>query len=424
MSLRFRLSLLVAFITLGAMVLFAVLEYSLFTRSQIEQLELVIERDLERAQSLLTNPLLGANLSELNAQGFIQQFVNNEGVVVIPPAQTMVLPLVTKASLLTVEGQTMLVSQVPWRSTTGATLGSIRAALDVSSAMAVRRNLRRSLLISSVSIAILAVVSGLLILNRALKPLRNLAKEAKQIDPAQPRMAIYDGPNDEVADLANALNSALTGIRERQEAERASLAEVAHELAAPLSLVSGHLNSLQNQLTDARLDSAKDAADELLYTSQDLLTLARGELEQPTDFRICDLGEVVQKVANSYPNVHLTNLNIAQIAGNPERLTQLIRNLVRNAVQATTEEGEVKLELKEKDSNFIVEIKDTGAGIAPADLENIFERFFTKRGGVGVGLSVAKRIAEQHGGDIKVNSELGKGTVFKVELPSLASMTD
>ncbi len=406
------------------MILFAVLEYSLFTRSQIEQLELVIERDLERAQSLLTNPLLGANLSELNAQGFIQQFVNNEGVVVIPPAQVTVLPLVTKASLLTIEGQTMLVSQVPWRSTTGATLGSIRAALDVSSAMEVRRNLRRSLLISSVSIAILAVISGLLILNRALKPLRNLAKEAKQIDPAQPRMAIYDGPQDEVADLANALNSALTGIRERQEAERASLAEIAHELAAPLSLVSGHLSSLQKQMTDPRLESAKDAADELLYTSQDLLTLARGELEQPLDFRICDLSEVVQKVANSYPAVHLKNITTAQIAGNPERLTQLIRNLVRNAVQATAEDGEVKLELKEQTSKFIVEIKDTGAGIAAADLDNIFERFFTKRGGVGVGLSVAKRIAEQHGGDISVSSELGKGTLFKVELPSLASMTD
>jgi len=424
MSLRFRLSLLIAFITLSAMVLFAILEYTLFTRSQVEQLELVLERDLERAQSLLTNPLLGASLSGLNEGSFVQQFVNTSGVGGIPPGTQEPLPDFRTASIVHIDEKAMLVSQKPWVSQEGVTIGSIRGALDISSAIAVRRNLRRSLFISSVIIAVLAVLSGLWLLRRDLEPLRRLAQEAKQIDPQHPRMAIYEGPKDEVADVADALNSALQGIRERQEAERASLAEIAHELAAPLSLVAGHLNSLQKQVNDPRLESAKDAADELLYTSQDLLTLARGELEQAADFRVCDLAEVIAKVARAYPTVHLKNLESAMIAGNPERLTQLIRNLVRNAVQATLNQGDVWLELRENEGLFELEIKDSGAGISEDDLANIFDRFFTKRGGVGVGLSVAKRIAKQHGGDISVRSVLNEGTSFSVTLPSLASMTE
>lgn len=424
MSLRFRLSLLIAFITLSAMTLFAILEYTLFTRSQLEQLELVLERDLERAQSLLTNPLLGASLSGLNQGSFVQQFVNTDGLVVIPPGTKEALPYVEAATIVTLAGNARLVAQIPWVSQDGNTIGSIRGALDISSAIAVRRTLQRSLLLSSVIIAVLAVLSGLWLLRRDLNPLRRLAAEARQIDPAHPRMAVYEGPEDEVAAVAHALNSVLQGIRERQEAERASLAEIAHELAAPLSLVAGHLQSLQKQVNDPRLESAKDAADELLYTSQDLLTLARGELEQALDFKICNLAEVVARVAKAYPTVHLKGLTQAQIAGNGERLTQLIRNLVRNAVQATTDQGDVWLELREQGSMFELEVKDSGAGISEDDLENIFERFFTKRGGVGVGLSVAKRIAKQHGGDIKVESVLGEGTTFVVTLPSLASMTE
>ena len=424
MSLRFRLSLLIALLTLGAMTLFALLEYRLFTRSQLEQLELVLERDLERAQSLFSNPLLGASLSGLKEQGFIQQFVNLEGQVIIPPGSTEVLPEADKMRIVEIQGTEMLLAQTVWLSQTGANLGSIRVALDITTTLAARRLLRTSLAVSSLVIASLAVLSGLWLLNRALKPLRELAKEARQIDPARPRMALYEGPKDEVADLAQALNAALSSIRERQEAERANLAEIAHELAAPLSLVAGHLSSLQNQLQDNRLDAAKDAADELLYTSQDLLMLARGELEQKPDFRICDLADVVIKVAKAYPGVETEAIATAQIAGNPERLTQLIRNLLRNAVQASGSASKVRLELSRQAEHFEISVIDQGEGIAAEDLRKIFERFFTKRGGVGVGLSVAKRIAEQHGGDINVSSSLGQGTRFTVSLPSLESMTE
>ncbi|MCA9835426.1 MAG: HAMP domain-containing histidine kinase [Trueperaceae bacterium] len=424
MSLRFRLSLLLALLTLAAMALFAILEYQLFTRSQLEQLELVLERDLERAQTLFSNPLLGASLTGLKERGFIQQFVNSSGQVVIPPNTTDVLPSVESIRIEKVGEQNMLLAQTVWLSQTGASLGTIRVALDVSSTLSARRILRASLALSSLIIASLTVLSGLWLLNRALKPLRNLAGEARQIDPARPRMAVYRGPQDEVADLALALNGALSSIRERQEAERASLAEIAHELAAPLSLVAGHLSSLQNQLKDSRLDAAKDAADELLYTSQDLLTLARGELEQDPDFKICDLVEVLEKLSRAYPGVTLQAPETARVAGNPDRLMQMVRNLVRNAVQACGSAEKVRLELKQRAEQFELKVIDEGDGIAPEDLTKIFDRFFTKRGGVGVGLSVARRIAQQYGGDINAESSPGLGTTFTVFLPSFDSITE
>lgn len=422
MSLRLRLSLLVALITLLVMAVFAASAYWLFVRGQTQQLELLLLRDLNRAQTLFTNPAVGVSLTTLSQGDFQQQFVLASGVVTIPPNTAEALPLFNTPTRTTVAGVPVLVASLPWQTSSGATLGTIRTALTITDALTARRTLARSMLLSSLVISVTALLAGLLVLRRALAPLVKLAATAKAIDASTPQLARYEGPPDEVADVANALNAALTRVRERQAAERNSLAEIAHELAAPLTLVSGHLNALSKRRDEPELKVAKDAADELLYTSQDLLTLARGELERPLDLRVVALNEVVSRVVAAYPGVTVEMKDVARLAGSPERLTQLVRNLVRNAVQATGDARQVSLRLEPGISHRLF-VEDTGPGIPAADLPLLFDRFFTKSGGVGVGLSVAKRIAEQHGGDITVTSTVGQGTVFCVSLPSLAAQT-
>jgi signal transduction histidine kinase len=425
MTLRLRLSLLLALLSLLAMMLFGTLAYVLFVRQQYQQLEFLLLRDLERAQTSFVSPAVGSRFSLSEEGSFRQQFVDKTGTVVIPPNPDVTLPLHTTPATMLLEGKAFLVSSTPWKLSTGLELGTIRAALDISDALAVRRTLLQSLLLSGFVITVATLAVGLWLLRRLLKPLVNLASEAKRVNPAKPEMAQYQGPNDEVADVARALNKALEGIRKRQDEERASLAEIAHELAAPLTLVAGHLESLSHHVQDDRLGAAKDAANELLYTSQDLLTLARGELEQTLNYSIVNLNDIVAKLARAYPGIVVElSEGTAEVAGSPERLTQLARNLVRNAVQVSRQAGDVCVQLETQSNTILLTVTDKGLGIKSEDLAHIFERFYSKRGGVGVGLSIAQRIAKQHGGDISVTSVLSKGSVFTVTLPSLSSQLD
>jgi two-component system, OmpR family, sensor kinase len=424
MTLRLRLSLLIALLSFLAMLLFGTFAYLLFVRQQYRQLESLLLRDLERAQNSFVSPSVGAKLS-LQEGSFRQQFVDKNNKVVIPPNPEFVLPLEANPLVTTFDKTSFLVGSTPWKLSTGTELGTIRVALDISDALSVRRTLLRSLLLSGFVITASALAVGLWLLRRSLRPLSNLASEARKVNPANPELANYRGPNDEVADVAHALNTALEGIRKRQEDERASLAEIAHELAAPLTLVAGHLESLSHHVKDSRLYAAKDAANELLYTSQDLLTLARGELEQTLTYSIVDLKDIVTRLARAYPGiqVELTN-DSTDVAGSPERLTQLVRNLVRNAVQVSKEASDVSVRLEAQHNQILLSVTDKGAGIKGEDLPHIFERFYSKRGGVGVGLSIAQRIAKQHGGNIQVSSILGEGSLFTVTLPSLVSQLD
>ena len=116
-------------------------------------------------------------------------------------------------------------------------------------------------------------------------------------------------------------------------------------------------------------------------------------------------------------------LEHAEVAGSPERLSQLVRNLVRNAVQAAGAEGGFAGRSRRTDQEICLTVRDRGPGIPPNEVAHLFERFYTRRkqGGTGVGLSVAQQIAAQHGGQISVTSALGEGSCFTLALPSLGA---
>ncbi len=422
MTLRLRLSLLTAIIVLLGLGLFGVLADLLFMRQQWRQLEDLLLLDLSRVQTLFQNQQIGARFISESSTDFVVQVVSSAGQPVLPPNAQAVLPLYEQPTLDSFEGKTLFIAAVPWTLASGAVPGTIRIGLDVSKTLLARRSLQRILLLTGLAMAFLTLLLGLLFLQRALKPLGSLAAQAKRLDPAKPQAIAYQGPEDEVAEVAQALSNALADIRKRQEAERSALAEIAHELAGPLTLVAGHLDSLAAQQNyDSRLQAAKEAARELLYTSQDLLTLSRGELERPLELEIFDLAEVVKRIAREYPGVNLVLSGTAEMAGNPQRMAQVARNLVRNAVQAGGSTAGVTLHLQRQGEQLLLEVSDKGPGITAEDLPHVFERFYTRKtkGGVGVGLSVVREIVRQHGGTVTVASSLGRGSRFVVSLPSL-----
>src|SRR5699024_9165169 len=121
------------------------------------------------------------------------------------------------------------------------------------------------------------------------------------------------------------------------------------------------LAALADDRDDPRYRAASDAADELLYTSQDLLTLARGELELPLEMQTLDLSEVARRVARQYPGVRVEGERGVEVLGSVERLTQVVRNLVRNAVQASSPES-VVITVEQEGPAATLSVRDRGRG--------------------------------------------------------------
>lgn len=425
--LRVRLSLLMAAALLLALLAFAGLAGTVFARIQDRELGQLLERELARVQMLLRQQAVGEQFLDTPGQAMTLQFVTRAGVVAIPAGRPGALPLETSPTIVSVGDRTMMVASAPWTSATGTALGTVRLGLDITDALAARRTLRTSLLGSGALIAVAAMLAGLLILGRNLRPLAKLAERADALDPRHPQLTSVTARRDEVGRVQEALQRALEAIRERQQAERDALAEVAHELAAPLSVVAGQLDALAERDRDPQVEAARSAARELLYTSQDLLTLARGELDRPLELEATALGSLAERVANEYPGVSVETRGDTRVLASPQRLSQVVRNLVRNGLQAAGKPEGVRVRVDEERGSVRLTVSDDGPGLDEDAQRHVFERYFTRRrsaGGSGIGLTVVRAIVEAHGGSVSVRSAPGEGTSFAVALPSLHAELD
>jgi len=232
----------------------------------------------------------------------------------------------------------------------------------------------------------------------------------------------YDGPEDELGLIVSRFNGLLAELRQARERERVFLAEVSHELRTPLTVLLGYLERLRkNPADEDALAAAERTARHLTRLVGDLLALARGEAERTVNPHIVDLAELARSVVAGFPGVIFEAEAEPDVLGDPDRLEQLIRNLVSNAVRAAGRPQGVRVMVGEDGDRAWVEIHDDGPGIDPKILPNLFERFSRgPEGGTGLGLAIAKQIAEAHEGRIIVRSEPGH-TVFRVELPGLES---
>lgn len=425
-----RLRARLGFIVVGTVILaLAVTGLSVdqvFARLQRAAFSDLLERDLERVRAVVGSGTLGQDFIANASGGMRLQFVSAAGRVLLPDPAAEPIALVDEPTVLPGPLGRELVGAGSWLLPSGLEVGTVRLALDLRDAEATQRELRMALAVTGAAVALLAGLAALLLLGRALRPLAGLAREAAAIDPGAPRLADYRGPEDEVAEVARALNAALAAIRERQQAERDALAEVAHELAAPLTVVAGELRQVAAASPDdPRVRAASVAADELLHTSQDLLTLARGELERAPEVHLVDATEVAASVAASYPGVGFdVDGGDARVFAHPDRLRQVVRNLVRNAVQAAGAER-VRVSVVGGLDAVRVAVADDGPGMEPAALARVFDRYVSGRsGGVGVGLAVAQRIVVGFDGRIDARSIPGVGSVFEVVLPGWASQVE
>jgi two-component system phosphate regulon sensor histidine kinase PhoR len=226
----------------------------------------------------------------------------------------------------------------------------------------------------------------------------------------------------------------LSAARRVEDMKRDFVVNVSHELRTPLAAMSGAVEILEDEVGDkAAVGILRRHTDRLRAIVEDLLKLS--ELEDRgfrLDLETVDLRKVAVQILETYgPRFREKGLEAKleapaeglMIAADPYRLEQMLSNLIDNALKYT-ERGGVTLALRRDEKEAVVEVTDTGVGIAPEHLPRIFERFYVvdksrsrRLGGTGLGLSIVKHIAERHGGTVEVQSAEGRGTMFTVRLP-------
>ncbi len=292
----------------------------------------------------------------------------------------------------------------------------IRAALT---------QISRALALTAFVLILISALIGYIVAATAIRPITKLAGLAAQLDPNNLHPIAYRGPNDEVGQLSRVLNDLIARLRASVDAQRTFLAETSHELRTPLTSLQGFLDRAVRRAdpeTERELFDARRIAGSMSRLVADLLQLSRGELVREVVPHLVDpYGDILKPVAEEFPGVCLAGRPGEVVVGDPDRLRQLVRNLTANAVRAAGDPRRVTLRLGTDPERVVLAVEDSGPGIPPEALPRIFDKFYKGAGGgAGLGLAIAKQIAEVHGGNLTVESERGCGTVFRLELPGFA----
>ena len=296
----------------------------------------------------------------------------------------------------------------------------------------------RSLLWAGIGAAALGALLVWLLSRRTLAPLQNLGAAARRLGRGDlSQRADTSGPT-EIRELAHSFNVMAEGLEEAERQRRNLTADVAHELRTPLSNIQGYLEAIRDGLVDPTPETIDTIHGQALHLSrlvEDLRLLAQveaGALQlQMSPTRIEELlqasVEAVRPRADA-KGIDLSldaepSLSMADL--DATRISQVIGNLLENAITHTPEDGRVEVSARTHDGAVEIAVADTGLGMAPEDLPRLFDRFYRadpsrdrSTGGAGLGLTIARRLVEAHGGTIEAESELGQGSRFTIRLPT------
>jgi heavy metal sensor kinase len=298
------------------------------------------------------------------------------------------------------------------------------------------------LLLSAAAILLVATLCALWLGRRALAPVARISEDARAISESNlsARLAVPDS-RDELQQLSETLNEMLERIEQSFMRTKQFTADASHELRAPMTLI---YTAAQYALRRPRTrDELVDSLGKILAESRrtaalidELLLLARGDAgREATEFEVMDARALVREAADQAramgeaKGVRVdveVDAEELPIRGNNVKFRRLLLILVDNAVKFTPGGGTVTLRASRGEAGVTISVADTGVGISADDLPHVFERFWRadkvrsrEEGGAGLGLPIARQIAEQHGASLDVRSEPGCGSEFFVRMPAV-----
>lgn len=318
------------------------------------------------------------------------------------------------------------------------TLQETDPALEADLQANLSRAIHDELMIGTLAGILAAVAASLFTTRRILGPIQAMTHASQRIAGGDYRSRIDPPSRDELGTLAESFNE-MAGALERTERRRIELiGDLAHELRTPLSSIRSELEGMIDGLLPCEPEALADLqreASRMQRLVQDLEELSRAEARQmQLDLRPVAMGELVSTVAQrlqpQYEDKDVAlHLEIAPdlplIRADTQRMTQVLVNLLGNALQYTPTGGEVTMEVVIRGGRLFVSVQDTGIGLSPEHQAHVFERFYRvdksrsrTGGGSGLGLTIAKHLVEAHGGTIGGCSPgLGQGSTFYFTLP-------
>lgn len=318
----------------------------------------------------------------------------------------------------------------------GRLVGSVQVA---GSLQTVHQALRGLLVVIAASCAGAIVGAFLLsmwLAGRVVEPIKDITQAAAYIAGTKDLSTRLEwrGPMDELGKLNAVFNQMMARLEQMFSVQQRFVADISHELRTPLTGIRGNVEMIKRYGLDSdSIDAIHAEVERMSRLVNDLLLLARADYGSlQIDLYPLDLDTVVIEATQAgrslasqrNVNMKLTDIEPLRVNGNADRIKQVLLNLIDNAVKFTPAGGTVSVSLTREGHNALLTIHDTGIGIAPDELQRIFDRFYQSDparthvgGGFGLGLSIAKWIVEAHQGTISVESQPNVGTCFSIRIP-------
>lgn len=325
-------------------------------------------------------------------------------------------------------------------STTAAETGAlpIGAESDLSPAGLFRNVFQEALLISGFATFATAVLASLFVARRIVDPVQAISTTSRRLAQGFYRERTLINSDDELADLSRSVNQLAAALEQSEQRRMTLLADVTHELRTPLATIEGYVEGMLDGVVPANqqnLSLIQRESARLQRLIEDLELLSRVEAGSvPVESQRLDLAAVLKSLLYQFqPQFEMDGstlemslpADLPEVWADPDRLNQVLVNLLANAYRYTPAGGRVRIEVHCEDEMLHIAVIDNGIGIDPAHLPHLFERFYRvdksrarKSGGSGIGLTISRHLVFAMGGEIWAESAgAGSGATFHVTLP-------
>jgi two-component system sensor histidine kinase BaeS len=295
----------------------------------------------------------------------------------------------------------------------------------------------RTFLIIALSMMLVATVVGLPLAQRLVTPLRSLSEATRRLAAGDYAARTAAASSDEVGQLSRDFNTLAHTLEQNEKSRRQWIADISHELRTPLTVLRGEIEAMQDgirEITPGRLAALHGETMNLARLVDDLYELSLSDIGALSYRKErLDLRGVVESCVQNYASrfeERSLRLDLSlppepvMVFGDPDRLQQLLSNLLSNSQRYTETGGRVEITLKAGQGSALLDIQDTAPGVAPEHLPKLFDRLYRVEGsrsratgGAGLGLAIARNIVEAHGGGIEASDSPLGGLRVRVRLP-------
>lgn len=297
-------------------------------------------------------------------------------------------------------------------------------------------NFKNSVIIAIVISVSIGIIIALILSDNITSPIKQISDATLKIKDGDYDIKLKDSEIIELENLQNNIKYLSSNLKNQKELRKQYAQDISHELRTPITNLQLYIEAIKDGVIEVDEDTLKSILDEILRLEGLVVNLNKSFDDNTEYIKIrkkeFNISKHLKSILDTIkPRFNKENIALVEdisedimIFSDKDKITQVVQNIISNAIKAIDEDGLIKVSLSEDKANIYIDIKDNGVGISDDRKDLIFERFYriddarnTKLNGHGLGLSISKNFVESLGGKIKLKSKLGRGTTFSIILP-------